>query len=334
MMSEEEDGERRMLGEEEQRLFNDPLPVVSDSVLGKRKQLTRLNSWEWSFAAISVVNVVACIVLSAIRLAEVINERKHSPDFTFTMLLIINSAFCLFYVVHGLLKELQYEIYVLILAILVVLVYCIIEYTVNTEGHSRIKEARLIVVCITAPVNIILACKVAYDFGWLEFRILGAASDMLMMYRQVCWFFSLIKFDLQVAISFLVLILKNGQDAVGLEIILVLSIGLSVSVIWSIFGALLVKRESKMFAWIFSLVGLAAPAFVIFKIIRAFQKYMFHEYAMVLYSTLLIGALLILIRILVYFELILAYRNFGKGLRRRAFEEVTERSGLLSKSRR
>lgn len=89
-----------------------------------------------------------------------------------------------------------------------------------------------------------------------------------------------------------------------------------------------------MFAWIFSLVGLAAPAFVIFKIIRAFQKYMFHEYAMVLYSTLLIGALLILIRILVYFELILAYRNFGKGLRRRAFEEVTERSGLLSKSRR
>lgn len=36
MMSEEEEGgERRMLGEEEQRLFNDPLPVVSDSVLGK-----------------------------------------------------------------------------------------------------------------------------------------------------------------------------------------------------------------------------------------------------------------------------------------------------------
>lgn len=61
------------------------------------------------------------------------------------------TAFCLFYVVHGLLKELQYEIYVLILAILVVLVYCIIEYTVNTEGHSRIKEVTcmlfLFVVC-------------------------------------------------------------------------------------------------------------------------------------------------------------------------------------------
>lgn len=59
------------------------------------------------------------------------------------------AAFCLFYVVHGLLKELQYEIYVLILAILVVLVYCIIEYAVNIEGHTKIKEVMLFlfVVC-------------------------------------------------------------------------------------------------------------------------------------------------------------------------------------------
>lgn len=48
-------------------------------------------------------------------------------------------AFSIFYVFHGLLREKKYELYVLILAILVVMVYCIVEYIVNVTGRSTLK---------------------------------------------------------------------------------------------------------------------------------------------------------------------------------------------------
>jgi len=35
------------------------------------------------------------------------------------------------------------------------------------------------------PVNIALALKVAHEFGWLEFRILGASQQMKSM---LCFF--------------------------------------------------------------------------------------------------------------------------------------------------
>lgn len=321
----------------EEVLFQNPdTPVVRDTLLGKRKRLTGLGPWEWAFFLVSLTNIVACIVLSAYRLHNVVTGGDDSPDFTLTILLIINSSFCLFYVIHGLLKELRYEIYVLILATLVVFLYCIIEYIVNSGNRTGVKTARLIVACVMAPVNVSLAVKVAYDFGWLEFRILGASQCMLWMYRQACWFLSLIKFDLQLAVSFLVLVLKNGKFENRLEISLVLSIGLTVSLLWCITGAFLVKHESKISAWFFALIGFAAPVYVFFKVVKAYMKYNHPDHhkdeEMLLYSTIFIGALFIVIRILVYIELVHVYREFGKGLRTRAFDDVAnERSGLLAR---
>jgi len=43
---------------------------------------------------------------------------------------------------------------------------------------AHILQVRLIVCCILGPVNIALALKVAHEFGWLEFRILGASQQM------------------------------------------------------------------------------------------------------------------------------------------------------------
>ena len=50
------------------------------------------------------------------------------------------AVFCLFYVFHGLLRERIYELYVLIIAIIVVLLYCIVEYAfLNVDGRTTIK---------------------------------------------------------------------------------------------------------------------------------------------------------------------------------------------------
>jgi len=49
------------------------------------------------------------------------------------------AVFCGVYVVHGLLKELEYEIYMFVCAAAFVLLYCIVEYIVNTSHRSQIK---------------------------------------------------------------------------------------------------------------------------------------------------------------------------------------------------
>jgi hypothetical protein len=64
------------------------------------------------------------------------------------------AAFCMFYVIHGVLRERTYEIYAFIAAILVVTMYCILEYAVfNPERRTDIKLVGVDVcsVCTLAP---------------------------------------------------------------------------------------------------------------------------------------------------------------------------------------
>ena len=49
------------------------------------------------------------------------------------------AVFCSVYIVHGLLKELKYEIYMFVCATAFVLLYCIVEYIVNKSNRSDIK---------------------------------------------------------------------------------------------------------------------------------------------------------------------------------------------------
>ena len=52
---------------------------------------------------------------------------------------LIVTGFCLFYVFHGVLKELQHEVYVFICATIVVFFYIVINYIVNVEKRNNIK---------------------------------------------------------------------------------------------------------------------------------------------------------------------------------------------------
>ena len=56
-------------------------------------------------------------------------------------------------------------------------------YKALRSSNVHTLQVRLIVGCILGPVNIALALKVAHEFGWLEFRILGASHQMKSMLR-------------------------------------------------------------------------------------------------------------------------------------------------------
>ncbi len=47
--------------------------------------------------------------------------------------------FCLIYTIHGLLREREYELYILVAAITVLLAYCILGYSVNAKKRTDVK---------------------------------------------------------------------------------------------------------------------------------------------------------------------------------------------------
>ncbi|KAL5013254.1 hypothetical protein ScPMuIL_007524 [Solemya velum] len=301
---------------------------------GKTKTFAGLYPKEWAFVGISLVNILLAVGLTLYSFIHVIQENPQSPDFTFALLLLINASFCLFYVIHGVLREREYELYVLIIAILVVLVYCIVEYAfLNVNGRTTVKLVRMILACVMAPVNIYLAWAVAHDFGYLEFRIVGASEYLQHLYQQASIFSCLLKFDIQVTSSFVLLALKEGVDLDLMEKI-TLGVGVPYTIAWAILGWVVLKREIRIGALVFAVIGLAKPAYYIYKIVKLYIQVFdvnIHVTSTILYSLLTAGALAILVWIIVMLELKTVFNNFGKGLRERAFDLLaTEKTSLLT----
>ncbi|KAK2146884.1 hypothetical protein LSH36_580g00024 [Paralvinella palmiformis] len=247
------------------------LPVrnqtTTDQIFGKRKSFAGLLVVEWLFLITSFINISACLAMSLYRLIVLNSVQIDSPDFTLTILIVINCLFCAFYVVHGILREKEFELYVYIGAILFILTYCVLEYAINVFGHTPIKLARLVIISVLAPFNIILAVLVAREFGWLEFKIVGASEVLQSMYRDASRYTSLLLFDLQVMITFVLLVLNNGIQVTLAEIITV-SVGIPLSVIWCILGWLSMRNELYWGMVMFFVTGLGSPAYVFYVIYK------------------------------------------------------------------
>ncbi|KAK2177098.1 hypothetical protein NP493_619g06000 [Ridgeia piscesae] len=104
-----------------------------------RRTFAGLMIQEWIFLAVSIVNIAATIGLTIERIVVTVQSDPSNPDFTFALLLLINAVFCLAYAIHGLLREREYELYVLMAGITVVLSYCVLGYAVNPTKRTRVK---------------------------------------------------------------------------------------------------------------------------------------------------------------------------------------------------
>ncbi|GFS25784.1 hypothetical protein ElyMa_003450300 [Elysia marginata] len=302
-------------------------------ILGQTKTFAGLFPREWLFVGVSLVNLLTAIGLTIYRMVQVLQDDAESPDFTFTLLLLVNAGFCLFYVFHGVLRERVYELYAFMCAILVVVMYCVLEYFVfNTEGQTVIKLVRLIIAAVIAPPNIFLAFIVSQNFGYLEFRIVGASEFLQMLYRQAAVFSCLLKFDLQAAISVVVLALREGTSISTTEMVSV-AVGIPFCVLWSIFGWIMLRREWHKGALVFAVVGLIKPAYYIYKVVEEYMKIdeKDKESEETITNSLIAAAAIgILVWMVLMFELVYVYKNFGKGLRERVALVATERTGLLT----
>ncbi|XP_046570227.1 uncharacterized protein LOC124278542 [Haliotis rubra] len=288
------------------------------TAFGKTKTFAGLYPKEWAFLVVSTINILAAVGLTIYRLVVVVESDPESSDFTFTILLLINAGFSAFYVIHGVLRERVYELYALIVAILVVTMYCVLEYgAFNKEGQTTVKLVK-INMCILAPPNIFLAWAVAKDFGYLEFRIVGASEYLQHLYKQAAIFSCFLKLDLQASVSFVVLALKEGTDITLLEKIN-LGVGIPYTLLWSILGWFVVTRELRVWVGV-CCGGVIKPAYYLYKVIKVYTELAEDPEAFsntIVYSLLAAGAIALISWFILMAELIAVYRNFGKGLRER-----------------
>lgn len=295
----------------------DAPPTTVTTPFGKTKTCAGLSLKERSFLGFSIINVLAALALTIYSLAK---ADPHSVDFTLCIIILINAAFILFYILHGVFRERKYELYVQICAILVILVYCIGEYIINKEHRSDVKLVRLIIACVLAPPNIILSFLVARDFGELEFRIAGASGSLQHIYNQAAIFSCWLKFDLQVTITLVVLVLKEDASFLDTLEIVTLSVGIPYTIFWVILGWFSLRLELRIGAWLFAGFGLVKPAYYLFKISKLYRDIDIKDVDpahAILYSSLFCLALAITSWAVLMFELVQVYQNFDKGLKER-----------------
>lgn len=315
---------REQLGQE----INDPSEESSSfqssvrnktttTAIGKVKTLAGLELNEWIFLIISVINVLVAFALTIDRLVEL---KKYLPEYTFAIIVFINIGFCLFYAIHGVLREREFELYAYIGAITAILVYIVIDLAVN-ERRTRLKWGRFGAIICLGPPNIYFAIKVAQDFGYLAFRTVGASEGIHRMYRYAGRFSCLLKFDLQLAVSLSVLVITNVTKMSD-EAKITVSVGVPLQLFWSILGWLAMRREKMQLVWIFCPISVVEPAYLIYRtasIINDWKWETAHGNGVLMYSFLGAAVAALLVRALLLYSLRCVVNNFGKGLKEQVF---------------
>ncbi|XP_064610317.1 uncharacterized protein LOC135474689 isoform X2 [Liolophura sinensis] len=286
---------------------------VTTGILGKSRKLSDLERWEWVFVAVTGLGLPATLILS---LYKLFTTPTADPDFVFALLLVINTLFCMYYVLHGVLRERPYEIMILTLATGVVLLYSILNYALSKQ--DTVKLVRLILACIIGPFIIALGIYISRQYylsGNLIFRTVGANSALQDMCKALYFFYGVLKLDLQLGMSMVVLILSTSTK-VDAEDIVVLSVGGVFVIVWFVIGYLGARMENKILTYIFFGGCPLEPAYIIYKVVKSAQN---HRSELLATCTYVCAGLALIVHVLLIIAMVIVFRNYGKGLKGKAY---------------
>uniref|UniRef100_A0A7M5VDC2 DUF7789 domain-containing protein n=2 Tax=Clytia hemisphaerica TaxID=252671 RepID=A0A7M5VDC2_9CNID len=297
--------------------------------LGKFRLVGDLEIKEMMFLLFAFVSMLGAGIISVVRIQMTSDA---DPEMTFSILLLVNLVFILYYVVHGVFCERPLELLVSVIATLIVMLYCIVEYAVHgyqSVGENKnLKLGRLIAVCALGPVDIVMGCTIAFQYyvsGNLIFRTVGGNSVLQVMCKRMFMFTALLKFDFQLVINLLILILVGNVHRVTLGESLVIGLGAFFSIIWLILGYLMLRYELMRLSSVFWLFSLAEPGYIVYLFIRTGKELKKNDldlksaHTMLLYCVILAGVVALLIRIALVVVSIIVTRNFGKGLKEKVY---------------
>lgn len=302
--------------------FNDVIPGLEDARLpdapfglGKRRTLGDLQKKEYVFIVLAGLCLFATLVLTIWKLSIL---PKSSNDFSFALVLLLSTVFCLWYLIEGIMLERPYEILVLSISTVVVWLYIILNFSLGKR--DTVKMVRLIITSLLSPFMIVLGILIAkhyFDSGRLIFRTVGAQTLM----QRMCWtmfgYFGMLKFDLQLSLSMVILILTNGQTLHTLELVIII-FGSIIVLGCALIGYLGVRHENKILSIIYSVSLIIQPSYVIYKIVESILKFSPSTDNLAV-PTIVCGALSLVVRVVMVTYFVQSWLNYGKGLKEKVF---------------
>ncbi|KAK7095245.1 uncharacterized protein [Littorina saxatilis] len=289
-------------------------PKLQDTLLGKARQFQDVEVKERVYIFVSLATVLATFGFTLYKICTVASS---DPDFTFALVLLVSTLFAVYYTLHGVLQERATELLVLSIATFVVLIYLIVNYAAGRK--DTVKLIRLIVAAVLCPFLIGMGLYLGlgyYRSGNLIFRTVGANTHLQNICRLLFLFFDLLKFDMQLSISIVILILTSRLN-VDTEDIVVLSVGGVVTIAWFILAYDCMRRENKVGAIIFFIFSPAEVAYVIYKLYQTADY--IDKYRGLAGSTIACGIMALAVRAFIIIIAIFVVRNFNNGLKEKAF---------------
>jgi len=319
------------------------------TVLGEVRNVKRFTWVEWVFVVVVTLSLLVVLALTIERFVffestfvnitidttngtelSDCNQWTCTNDVVFAVVVLINLFFCACYCYSGLLRERSFEMIGYAVAVLVIILYIIANYAVKGEEGQPIRLARLVLVCVFGPVNIVLALIIWWRMGYLTFTTIGTNKTLVWAYRFRSFFLTLQLFNILALVNILVLAFSRNGHFITLGEKVVLPILFVYSLLTSVLGAIAVFYEVRVIAivWYFLITPFAG--YYVYKLINVSMDW--SEYAKeytVHYNFgstnthyLYIGAAILVativgmvLFILMWVFMLLSHRNFGKGLK-------------------
>ncbi|GIY97086.1 uncharacterized protein CEXT_299281 [Caerostris extrusa] len=222
-------------------------PRTQQTYFGKIRAFNTFTVLEWVYLAAALIALTASLGLTIQRLTV---EKPSESDFTFAILLLLTIVFCYQYVIHSIFTERWDELMVFVISNVIVVVYVIVNYLKGEQPTTKL--VRLILVATFGPFLIIVGILQSYRYcrsNNLIFNTVGGISSLQNSCRIFYICGSLLKFDLQLQLSMLILVMGKGVLAMTLTQKIILASGVPVTFLFIIFGFL----------------GLFEPGYIIYK---------------------------------------------------------------------
>ncbi|KAH9507572.1 hypothetical protein Btru_051501 [Bulinus truncatus] len=285
---------------------------VQNTLLGKSRGWKDVSWNEWIYMALMLVSI---LLASGFTLYRLVSVGENEPDFTFCLVLLWNAAFCLWFVIDGVLRERPSEIFILTVATVIITCYLIVNYIAGAQND--IKLSRLLAACVISPILFLIGLKIAWTYHIskrLIFRIVGANEHLQTLYRNLLTFQDFLKFDLQLGGSMIIFIL-HSRGEISLKEEIILSIGGAVTIAWFFLGYFTMPRENKVLAVIFFIFSPAEIAYICYKMYDVSNLLSGDNSKGLAGATIACGVIALVVRVLVIIGAALVTKDFGKGLK-------------------
>ncbi|KAK3776493.1 hypothetical protein RRG08_000369 [Elysia crispata] len=294
--------------------------ALQDTAIGKFRQLSDTTFTERVFFVIMLLSILSAFGVSIYRVATV---SRGNPDFTFGLVILLQAGFCFIYIVDGILRERPSEIFILCLATMIIVFYLVMNYIEGTQNTPKL--ARMIVACCLAPFLVSLGLYIAWDYHVSKkiiFRTVGADATWQGMLTRLLAFQDVLKFDLQLGGSMVILILVSGLSVTVRDVV-VLAVGGPVTIAWFLLGLYAMPAESKPWALVFALLSPCEPAYIAYRFYRL-DTYI-DEKPGLASAVIICGVAALVVRVIVIVLFTVVYRAFGKGLKEQGIQRLSRK---------